>query len=135
MQKTLLPTHPLNLNGLGDLIVGINRANGWYDKPSEMGTRIALIHSEASELLEADRNNQWTDDPKAAQYVLGIDDDVVFKAAYTTRIKGTGEEELADILIRVLDTARYLRIDIQGHTMAKLRFNQMRGHKHGNKAY
>lgn len=135
MEKFILPTQPLSLNGLAERIVEVNKANGWYDKPSEMGTRLALVHSEVSEMLEADRNERWTQIPREALHVLDIEDDATFKAAYNTRIKGTAEEEMADVIIRMLDIAGWLKVDIHHHVIAKLRYNSLRGYKHGGKAY
>lgn len=101
------------LKMLGDEIVEINTANGWnVAKPSDweesdykIPAVLALIHSEASEALEAfrggDRNNF--------------------------------EEELADVLIRVLDLASGLGLDLDLAVEAKLAKNRTRGYRHGGK--
>lgn len=108
------------LHELGAEINEINRANGWNvctpsDWPThasdrfstyKLSTVIALIHSEASEALEAlrklDRKNF--------------------------------EEELADVLIRVLDCSHGLGIDISSVVRSKLAINRLRGFRHGGKA-
>jgi NTP pyrophosphatase (non-canonical NTP hydrolase) len=43
------------------------------------------------------------------------------------------EEELADIVIHVLDNARKLNVDIQDAVLRKHRFNQTRPIRHGGK--
>lgn len=75
--------------------------------------RIALIHSELSEALEADRKN--------------LNDDKL------THRKGL-EVELADALIRILDMAGGLEMDLGGAIEEKLAYNKTRPFKHG-KAY
>ena len=68
-------------------------------------TVLALIHSEVSEALEADRDPDVSHD------------------AYAT--------ELADILIRVLDHAETEGIELSHYVRAKMRENAGRDHKHG----
>lgn len=75
--------------------------------------RIALIHSELSEALEADRKDLMDDK--------------------LTHRKGL-EVELADALIRILDMAGGLELDIGGAVEEKLAYNKSRPYRHG-KAY
>lgn len=108
------------LNDLAFVINHINRENGWnVIRPEEwkkgeelsqeavyhLGTIIALIHSEVSEALEAVRHND----------------------------RDNFNEELADIIIRVLDCAGGLGIDIDGEIQKKLEKNRNRAYKHGGK--
>lgn len=90
-------------------------SKGWWDNASPIGTRIALMHSELSEALEADRLNNPPDDkiPKFS----GI------------------EAELADTIIRILDTAEADGFDVIGAMIAKAEMNAGRSYKHGGKAY
>lgn len=99
-----------SLNELAGEIVEINRANGWDVVswgaiPAFIATKLALIHSEASEALEA----------------LRVNDFPAF------------EEELADTLIRVLDLAGGLGIDMDTAVRTKLAYNRTRGYRHGGK--
>lgn len=103
---------PPTLNERAEEINKINRANGWevltpeeWDDPRRVPTVIALIHSEASEALEAFRH----------------------------RDRENFAEELADILIRVLDCAGGLGINLDDEVRKKLATNRTRGFKHGGK--
>lgn len=100
------------LNDLGREIVIINRDNGWnvavpddWDATYKVPAVIALIHSEASEALEAFRN----------------------------RDKENFTEELADTLIRILDLSYGLGLDMDKAVREKLEKNKTRGFRHGGK--
>jgi len=101
-----------NLNEIAEDIRNINRANGWnvsqpddWKLPYKVPAIVALIHSEASEALEAFRHDDLAN--------FG--------------------EELADIIIRVLDCAPGLGIDIDLAVRQKMAKNAERGYRHGNK--
>lgn len=82
-------------------------SKGWHDEPREMGTLLALIHSEVSEALEADRKGYFNN--------------------FT--------EELADICIRVFDLCGSRGIDLESAIREKMEYNKSRPYKHGGKAY
>lgn len=94
---------------------------GWYRDPKtgenierNFGEVIALMHSELSEALEADRK--------------GLKDD---KLPH----RDGREVEFADCIIRILDTAEALGLDIAGALIEKNRYNQSRAdHKLENRA-
>jgi len=101
-----------DLNELASEIREINRANGWnvtkhgdWEQEYKVPAILALIHSEVSEALEA---------------FLGDD-------------RNNFGEELADIIIRVLDCAPGLKIDIDECVRRKLEVNRQRGYRHGGK--
>jgi NTP pyrophosphatase (non-canonical NTP hydrolase) len=103
---------PRTLNDLAREVRAINKANGWsvlqqreWADRYKIPAIIALIHSEASEALEA----------------LRADDIDNFA------------EEMADILIRVLDCASGMGFDIDAAVQAKLAKNRNRGYRHGGK--
>lgn len=107
------------LSELQRKIVAVNIANGWREAVDtrNRGELIALIHSEVSELLEAARKPGLSE--HLPQYL--------------------GEtEELADIIIRVLDYADRAGIDgavLAEAIVAKVAFNKTRGYRHGGKAF
>ena len=85
---------------------------GWYRNPQtgetitrNFGEVVALMHSELSEALEADRK--------------GLKDDKL------TNRDGR-EVEFADCIIRILDTAEALGLDVAGALIEKNRFNATR---------
>lgn len=90
-----------------------NAAKGFWDSDNT-GEKIALMHSELSEALEADRKNIESDD-KIPDFT-GV------------------EAELADTVIRILDFAGCKNLRLGEAIMAKLQFNLTRPFKHG-KAY
>ena len=94
---------------------------GWYTNPQtgekierNFGEVIALMHSELSEALEADRKDLMDD--------------------HLPHRKGV-EVEFADCIIRILDTAAALDLDVAGALIEKNRYNQQRAdHKLANRA-
>ena len=82
-----------------------SRDMGWHSKPREIGTRLALIHSEISEALEGARKDLM-DDHLPHRKML--------------------EVELADAVIRILDLAESENLDIAGAVAEKLKYNARR---------
>jgi hypothetical protein len=85
---------------------------GWYSDPAtgqpiqrNVGEVIALMHSELSEALEAFRRDLMDD-----------------KLPHRPGI----EVEFADCIIRILDTAEALGLDVAGAVIEKNRYNQKR---------
>jgi NTP pyrophosphatase (non-canonical NTP hydrolase) len=100
------------LMSVGEEINTVNIRNGWaVVKPQEWEDQykipaiLALIHSEVSEALEAFRKAD----------------------------RENFAEELADIVIRVLDCAAGLEINLGAEILEKLEKNRQRGYKHGGK--
>ena len=52
---------------------------------------------------------------------------------YKDLVKGSFEEEMADIVIRVMDLCAFKNIDLEAHVKAKMRYNSLREYKHGKK--
>lgn len=102
------------LHNLGAIITKDNRANGWdpivpayWQDPHLIATKLALIHSEISEALEAVREGG---DPH-----------------------GNFAEEMADTVIRILELTHGLEINLETAINEKLERNRLRGYRHGGK--
>lgn len=93
----------------------INKENGFWDKEIEVGTRIALCHSELSELLESERKGIPQDD-KLPMFT-------------------NSEVEAADTIIRLMDMAEGYNWRLAEAILAKLELNKTRGWKHGGKKF
>lgn len=94
--------------------------------------RLALVTTEISEAVESNRKNKYADIKEFYKDKQGTP--FHFKSSFESHIKDTVEDELADSLIRILDLAGYMGIDLQMHVDTKLHYNSLREHKHG-KAY
>ena len=111
-QQVLGPTLTAALETQAALISQFMQAQGFWESDNT-GEKIALMHSELSEALEADRKNL------DAEHIPGF----------------TGvEEELADVIIRILDFAGHHQLRLGEALSAKIAYNLTRPFKHG-KAY
>lgn len=131
-----------NLNELSKEIHANNEIRGFWDgglEAKNIGEVLMLIVSEVSEALEADRKNHHVKDMKLATVLLvGNIDEIAsskqrFKDDFEFAVKNSFEDELADIIIRVLDLCGAMKIDIEYHIEQKLRYNSLRAYKHGKK--
>lgn len=112
IQQALGPTLTAALETQATLISQFMQAQGFWESDNT-GEKIALMHSELSEALEADRKNL------DAEHIPGF----------------TGvEEELADVVIRILDFAGHHQLRLGEALSAKIAYNLTRPFKHG-KAY
>ena len=120
------------INELSKQIHENNKRKGFYEDEKNIGEMLALIHSEVSEALEADRKDKWCAD-LSLSWAESTNDDPHFKDHYEETIKGTFQDELADIMIRVMDLAQFKGIDLEAHIQVKMKYNSMRKYKHGKK--
>lgn len=102
--------------GINDLVKAIHQNavdHGFWEKPN-FAEKVALIHSELSEALEADRQPgvQPSDKLEGVTAVA---------------------EELADAVIRIFDLCGHLQIDLEKVVLAKMAYNASRPHLHGKR--
>ena len=87
------------------------KTKGFWDGQINVGEKLALIHAEISEALEAYRRNNPPDD-KLPEY-------------------NSATVELADAVIRIMDLAGGMDMDLAGAIVAKVEYNKGRPRKHG----
>lgn len=91
--------------------------HGWVveNTPEDKAVKIALMHSELSEALEAVRNGN----PQSE------------KIPEFTNL----EEELADVILRIMNFGNQLKLRVAEAVIAKDEYNSKREYKHGGKLF
>ena len=86
---------------------------GWWENPRSDGECLMLMVCELSEAMEGYRDGNPHSD-KIAQF-------------------SQMEEELADVIIRILDFAEHRGFEIEKAIAAKMAYNTTRAYRHGGK--
>ena len=110
---------PMNLRELVKRSFQQSKDAGFHDKDEDdhVAIKLALVHSEVSEALEA-----YRDPNEPAFFWRGEGDKPEGIAA-----------ELADVVIRVADLCGMLDIDLDYAVKAKLDYNRTRPYRHGGR--
>ena len=87
-------------------------AHGWHEEKMPEYHWLGMVMTEVAEAIEADRDNRRLSNAAMDKFIAVTTDSDgyhatanIFKMAYQEFIKGTVEEEFADICIRILDAA------------------------------
>ena len=103
---------PERLAKLQQRIWDVATAHGWHEQPISTAQYCGLIMTEMAEAIEADRNGRRADMESFNERMSNLDgSDECFKEMYKRYVKGSIEEEFADVVIRVLDMAQEVHGD------------------------
>jgi NTP pyrophosphatase (non-canonical NTP hydrolase) len=105
----------------------------YHTKHYIISQKLMLVVAELGEALEALRNNRRSNNK--IKYVPELQDKFGMTIKYSVTgfekdIKDTFEDELADSVIRILDLAEWLGIDLETHIKLKMEYNKTRPIKH-----
>lgn len=138
----------MNLNELRDKAYQCAVEHGWHDEDHFL----CLVISELMEAVEADRKGKRAQVGMFKEWLgnsIPLTEETRqrrFKEDFEAYIKGSVEEELVDACIRLLDLAglrgydlfsfcKDRNIHIFWHIDQKMKYNELRPYKHGNKVY
>lgn len=104
---------------------------GWWNPGKTFGEQVVMMHSELSEIIEEYRKSDGTPTRIYHSHPLKLDDN---NNVVSENDKPEGVPiELADLLIRVFDTAEYYGINLLDAIFIKARYNLTRSQRHGDK--
>jgi len=121
----------MTLNELRDKAFAYAEKQGFHERPVNFGEKLALITSELSEALDADRSGKWANTSGNNEaFAFSAE---TFKGLYEDLYRGTVEDELADAILRICDLAGIYKIDLDWHVRAKMAYNETSPYRHGKK--
>ena len=103
-------TVPTDINVYAQQIYSDNKEKGFWNPPIDSIQKIVLIQSEMFEALEAHRKGRQSGDPNLCESKMA--DLTEFNDYFVEHIKDSLQDELADVMIRILDMAGGFQIHI-----------------------
>ena len=100
------------LNALKDRAYGIAVEHGFHDEEKPDCYYLGLVMSEAGEAINADRKGMHAD-TKGFEEIEAAEKDYPFADNFKAHIKDSVEDEIADIVIRLLDFAGWKRYGLR----------------------
>jgi NTP pyrophosphatase (non-canonical NTP hydrolase) len=115
----------------------------WEGEERNKSELLMLVVSELAEALEALRKDHYADQDvvESLSHDLELDrtDEefllkaINWKTSFEQGVKSSFEDEIADVAIRLFDLCGGLGVDLEKHIEMKMKYNSMRGYKHGKK--
>ena len=117
MNERMIARFTVHYDVVAENATRIAKEHGWIvkDTPEDKAVKIVLMHSELSEALEAVRQGNPQSE-KIPEFTLL-------------------EEELADVVLRIMNFGGQLGLRISEAIIAKDEYNNNRPYKHGGKAF
>jgi NTP pyrophosphatase (non-canonical NTP hydrolase) len=119
------------------------KSKGFWEGERNKPEMLMLVVSELAEALEALRKDHYADQDvvESLSHDLELDrtDEefllkaINWKTSFEQGVKSSFEDELADVAIRLFDLCGGLGVDLEKHIEMKMKYNSMRGYKHGKK--
>lgn len=123
-----------NFNSIAKEIHECNKLRGFEVEKENVGQTLMLVVSELAEAMEADRKGRHADlNTMTINGTDKLESNSIFKNVFEQYVKDTFEDEIADTMIRLFDLCGAFNIDIEKHIEYKLRYNSLRGFKHGKR--
>jgi len=107
-----------NFNEYAKVIHQNAKDKGFYDKPRNLGETFMLIVSELGEALEAHRKGRFCRIGDWGAWWEVVTENNLFDNSFKELIKDTFEDEIADVIIRILDYVGHrndINIDIYAY--------------------
>jgi len=120
---------------------GTAKEKGFWDTERNVSEMLMLIVSELAEAQEALRKDYYADKNVANGLIQDMELEVtdeefqidkgIWKGLFEAKVKSSFEDEIADVAIRLFDLCGGMGIDLEKHIELKMKYNSMRGYKHG----
>lgn len=120
---------------------GTAKEKGFWDTERNVSEMLMLIVSELAEAQEALRKDHYAKPLTVVSLAHDLElantdeefelNTAAWKEQFENHIKSSFEDEVADVAIRLFDLCGGMGIDLEKHIELKMKYNSMRGYKHG----